>query len=146
MIFIPNWFIHIKWAQMAGIPLKIAEFVNRSIDYGSDWAVEHEDEGTQEGVFENNIHRQLVYFYNKDIDKKNFVKACYLHHLLDYFKETYVNINNEDLVFQKFLEHKVISKISYKNKREISFEKEISELFQLIKNQKKTLYSDLEII
>jgi len=131
---------------MAGIPLKIAEFVNRSIDYGSDWAVKHDYEETQEGIFENNIHRQLVYFYTRDTEKKNFVKACYLHHLLDYFKETYVDLHNENLVFQKFLEHKVISKISYNNKREVSFEKEISELFQLIKNNKNMLYSDLEII
>jgi len=134
-----------KWAQMAGIPPKIAEFVNRSLDYGSDWAAKHEDEDSQEGIFENNIHRQLVYFYHKDTEKKNFVKACYLHHLLDYFKETYVDLHDEDLVFQKYLEHKVISKIFYNNKREISFEKEISDLFKLIKNNKNTLYSDLEI-
>lgn len=131
---------------MAGIPLKIAEFVNRSIDYGSDWAIELEDDQNYEDEFKSNIYRQLVYFYNRDTVKRNFVKACYLHYLLDYFKETHVNLYDLDLVFQKFLETKVIIKISYNNGKKVNFENEIREIFRLIKNNRKTLYFDLEII
>lgn len=73
------------------------------------------------------------------------MKACYLHHLLDYFKETHINLHNIDLVFQKFLESKVLTTISYNNGNRVSFEKEINELFKLIKKHKKKLYRDLEI-
>jgi hypothetical protein len=53
------------------------------------------------------------------------VKACYLHHLLDYFKETHVNLHNLELVFQKFLEQKELSEIVFNNEKLISFEKEL---------------------
>jgi hypothetical protein len=49
---------------MAGIPLKIAEFVNRSIDYGSDWVIELECEEFVEDHYKSNINRQLIYFYD----------------------------------------------------------------------------------
>jgi len=131
---------------LAGIPIKIAEFVNRSIDYGSDWARELENESFSREEYKSNIHRQLVYFYDRDTKQKNFVKACYLHHLLDYFKETHVDLHDLDLVFQKFLEYKVVSDISFNNGKKISFKKEITEIFELIRNHRKILFEDLEII
>ncbi|MBD3213653.1 MAG: hypothetical protein GF311_13675 [Candidatus Lokiarchaeota archaeon] len=130
---------------MADIPIRIAEFVNRSIDYGSDWAIELENEHDSADEQKSNIHRQLVYFYDRDMEHKHFVKACYLHHILDYFKETHVNLFDLELVFQKFLEYKVISEISFNNGKLISFKKEILEIFELIRKYRNELYADLEI-
>ena len=51
------------------------------------------------------------FFHQKDLDNKidvknSYVKAFFLHHLLDYFSETRVNINNIDLVFEHFIKNK----------------------------------------
>jgi hypothetical protein len=141
----PNWIIHKNWAKKAGIPGKIAEFVDRSIDYGSNWLPKdrQEYEIHEEGENENNFYRQLVYFYDKDSLRKNFVKACYLHHLLDYFKETYVEIYNIELVFQKFLQQKAIVKIKDKKGNTINFKDDIEEIFQIIRDNKTDLFKDL---
>jgi hypothetical protein len=73
------------------------------------------------------------------------VKACYLHHILDYFKETHVNLFDLELVFQRFLENKVVSEISFNNSKLVSFKKEIVEIFELIRKHRNELYTDLEM-
>ncbi|TXT63808.1 MAG: hypothetical protein BAJALOKI3v1_310037 [Promethearchaeota archaeon] len=73
------------------------------------------------------------------------MKACYLHHILDYFKETHVNLFDLELVFQRFLENKVVSEISFNNSKLVSFKKEIVEIFELIRKHRNELYTDLEI-
>ncbi|TFF97288.1 MAG: hypothetical protein EU547_04750 [Promethearchaeota archaeon] len=137
----PNWFVHMDWCQKAGIPKKIAEFVNRSIDYGSDWIVNKTpgDLNIDEGPF----YQQLVYFYNKDNERKVYVKACYLHHLLDFFKETNVDVYQLDLVFKKFLNQKAVINIIDLNGNKVNFEGIIDNLFQLLRNNKKELLVDL---
>ncbi len=142
----PNWIIHNKWAKKAGIPEKIAEFVDRSIDYGSNWLPKdrQEYEIHEEGENENNFYRQLIFFYDNDILRKNFIKACYLHHMLDYFKETYVDIYNIELVFEKFLENKAIVRIQDSQGNIINFENELNEIFQLIRDNKTDLFKDIK--
>ena len=92
--------------------------------------------------------RQLKYFYQKDLknthDKeKLYVKAYYLHHLLDYFRETRFDINNIELVFEKFLEDKVVIEFSDRSKI-INFQNELDELFHLLRECKQELYNDLK--
>jgi len=130
-----------RWAQKAGISKKIAEFVNRTIDYGSNW-VNNETSNTalsEEGPF----YQQLVYFYDKDNDRKNYVKACYLHHLLDYFKETNVNVNHIELVFEKFIQKKAVVRILDLNGNKVNFNEVLTEIFQLLRKNKKQLLEDL---
>ncbi|GAH12862.1 unnamed protein product, partial [marine sediment metagenome] len=95
------------------------------------------------------IDRQLKYFYLMDKEKKYsnenlYIKAYYLHHLLDYFMETRVDILNIELVFKKFLEEKVISAITDAEGNLINFQKELNEIFQLLRENKEELYDDLK--
>jgi len=66
-----------------------------------------------------------------------------LHHLLDYFKETRINIYDIDLVFENFLLEKIGSEIVNKKGSKINFLNEIQHIFNLLKKNKKELYSDL---
>lgn len=93
--------------------------------------------------------RQLKYFYQKDLEKKYhkeklYVKAYYLHHLLDYFRETRFNISNIELIFQKFIEEKVVIELSDISGKTINFQNELDEVFQLLREHKQELYNDLK--
>ena len=72
------------------------------------------------------------------------VKAFYIHHLLDYFRETRYDIKNLDLIFEKFLQEKVIDEIYLDNGNLINFQKEIQSIFELFRNYKDQLFADLE--
>ncbi|MFX0106175.1 MAG: hypothetical protein ACFE75_11895 [Candidatus Hodarchaeota archaeon] len=141
---IPNWFIHNKWAKKAGIKKNIADLVNRALDYGFNWTLFQKD-GVQ---FDNNndsiIFQQLRYFNEKYENKKGYIKALYLHHLLDFFKETYVNIHDLNLVFQKFIQEKVIIEIYDSEGKKTSFHQELKEIFDLIRENKEELFDDLK--
>ncbi|MFW9971103.1 MAG: hypothetical protein ACFFDF_12990 [Candidatus Odinarchaeota archaeon] len=67
-----------------------------------------------------------------------------MHHLLDFFKETRVNIYDIDLVFEKFLQNKVILEINDQNGNKIDFGKDLDEIFKLVKDNKKELYEDIK--
>jgi len=122
--------------------------VDKNIDYGTEWAFNdkfrdliNEDD--------NVILRQLKFFHYKDLEKRYskenlYVKAFYLHHLLDFFMETRVNIYNIEYVFQKFLEKKVVTEFIDKKGKKINFQKEIKEIFQLLAENKEELYIDLK--
>lgn len=137
----PNWFIHMNWTQKAKIPKKIAEFVNRSIDYGSDWVNNTTSEVSN--IDESPFYQQLVFFYDKDHDHKNYVKACYLHHLLDYFKETNVDVRDFHLVFKRFLQKKAVIEICDLKGNKVKFNKLVEEIFQLLRENKEELLQDL---
>jgi len=118
--------------------------VNRAVDYGFNWAFYKQDEIAFEANNDNIIFRQLRYFYEKDKNKKGYIKALYLHHLLDFFKETHVNIYDLNLVFEKFLQNKVILEISDVEGKKINFQEDLQEVFKLLKDNKKELYEDLK--
>jgi len=132
---------------MAGIDELIANVVDRNIDYGTTWAFDsnnNDDSNDDESV----IVKQLKFFHQKDLEKKYsdknlFVKAFYLHHLLDYFRETRFDIYDIDLVFDKFLKEKVKTQLVNNEGKEINFQNEIYQIFDLLKNNKRELYSDL---
>jgi len=140
--------VHNKWAKKAGIEELIANIVNRLVDYGVNWAFNNDKKEIPE-YDDPIILRQLKYFHQKDLEKKYsrenlFVKACYMHHLLDFFRETRVDINDMELVFKNFLENKVIIKYVDKEENLINFQKEIDEIFQLLRENKQEFYDDLK--
>jgi hypothetical protein len=122
--------------------------VDKNLDYGTEWAFNdkvrdlfHEDDDI--------ILRQLKFFHYKDLEKQYskenlYIKAFYLHHLLDFFMETRVNIYDIEQVFQKFLEKKVVTEFIDKKGKKINFQKEINEIFHLLKENKEELYIDLK--
>jgi len=142
---IPNWFIHNKWAKKAGIKKDIANMVNRALDYGFNWAFYKQDDAEFEIKNESIIIQQLKYFYEKDKDKRGYIKALYLHHLLDFFKETYVKVYKLDLVFEKFLQNKVVVEMKDSEGKSIIFQEEIDEVFELVRNNKEELFKDLKL-
>ena len=140
--------MHSKWAKKAGIDDFIANYVNRNIDYGTSWAFSDNGDSSHYSTNESVVFQQLHFFRQKDLnnekdDQNSYVKAFYLHHLLDYFRETRVNINNIDLVFENFLLEKIGPEIVNNKGIKISFFNEIQQIFNLLKKNKKELYSDL---
>ncbi|MFX1497262.1 MAG: hypothetical protein ACFFBH_07030 [Promethearchaeota archaeon] len=143
----PNWVIHNKWTDKVGIDRLIANFVDRNIDYGTEWAFDckikklFNDDDTI-------ILRQLKFFHYKDLEKKYskenlYIKAFYLHHLLDFFMETRINIYDIQRVFQEFLERKVVIEFTDINEKTINFQKELNEIFDLLMKNKEELFIDL---
>jgi len=147
-ITIPNWIIHNKWTDKAGIERSIAHYVDRNIDYATQW-IEEVDDSNSKIYDERIVIRQLKHFYNKDLenkasDEKMYVKAFYIHHLLDYFRETRFDTQDLDLIFKKFLQEKVTVEINKDNRNKINFQKEIQSIFDLFRNHKDQLLTDLE--
>jgi len=92
--------------------------------------------------------QQLRFFHQKDLEheedtQNSYIKACYLHHLLDYFRETRVNIKDIDLVFENFLIEKIGPEIVNNKGIKISFLSDIQQIFDLLKKNKDELLSDL---
>ncbi len=143
----PNWVIHSKWTDKAKIDRLIANYVNQNIDYGTEWAFSKEARNNVDEE-ESNASRQLKFFYKKDIEKqysneKLYVKAFYMHHLLDFLKETRLNSRVLEIIFTKFLKKKVQSEIIDENGDCINFMKEINEIFALLKENQDELIEDL---
>ncbi len=118
--------------------------VNRTLDYGFNWTLYQEDDATIEDYDDSIISLQLKHFTEKEKNKKGYIKALYLHHLLDFFKETYVNIYDIELVFKKFLQDKVIIEIPDVEGNPINFQEEIQEIFHLLRENNEELYIDLK--
>jgi len=143
----PNWIMHSKWTDKANIDRLIANYVNQNIDYGTEWAFSEESRNNIDKE-ETNTSRQLKFFYQKDLEKqysneKMYVKAFYIHHLLDFLKETRLNIRDFDIVFAKFLKKKVPSEIVDEKGECINFMKEIDEIFSLFNENYDELLEDL---
>ena len=145
----PNWLIHNKWTDKAGIDRIIANYVDRNIDYGTQWV---EASLYDSSTFNNNdriVVKQLKHFYKKDREAKYskdylYVKAFYIHHLLDYFRETRFDTRNLNLIFKKFLQEKVIIEIFTDDGKRINFQNEIQSIFKLFRHNKDQLFADLE--
>ena len=144
----PNWEIHNKWTSKAGIDPLIANFVDRNIDYGTEWAFN--DNQQLVGDLDDPISlRQLKFFYKKDLEKKYsndllYVKAYYLHHLLDFLKETRFSLNDLDKLFFEFLKKKVFREIVNEKYEIITFDKQIQEIREVIEKNKQELIDDLK--
>jgi hypothetical protein len=90
----------------------------------------------------------LNFFYQKDLEENykcnSYVKAYYLHHLLDYFKETRINIYEINAVFDQFLEEKIETETINNEGKKVNFLKEIHQIFDVIRKNKEELFSDLK--
>ena len=144
----PNWYIHNKWTEKAGIDPLIANFVNTNLDYGTEWAFSKNDQASED-VDEPISLRQLKFFYKKDIEKKYdndylYVKAYYLHHLLDFIKETRLALDDLDTFFEHFLKKKVFPQFIDENKKIIRFDKQLKEIRELIAKNRDELIQDLK--
>jgi hypothetical protein len=144
----PNWEIHNKWTRKAGIDSLIANFVDRNIDYGTEW-VFIENQQLDEELDEPISLRQLKFFYKKDLEKKYdtdflYVKAYYLHHILDFIKETRISLDDIDKLFSEFLKRKVFREIINESHETINFDKQIQEIRQIIEKNKNELFYDLK--
>jgi hypothetical protein len=145
----PNWFIHDKWSNKLGVDSLISSVVNRFIDYAGNYGLYDKKKNLYNDVDDPAILRQLKFFYQKDLEKKFssenlYVKTYFLHHLLDYFRETRHNINDIELVLKKFLEEKVPIGFSDKNGKKYNFKTEIDEVFRLIRENIQELYDDMK--
>jgi len=140
--------VHSKWAKKVGIDKFIADFVNRHIDYGTSWAFPESDKEFSVDKYESAAAKQLNYFHQKDLEEedkhKSYIKAYYLHHLLDHFKETRININEINAVFDQFLKEKIKTEIINKEGNKVNFSKEIHQIFDFLRKNKEELYSDLK--
>jgi hypothetical protein len=146
---VPNWVIHNKWANKAGIDNLIANFVDRNIDYGTEWAFSEKPDDILDADAPLTL-RQLKFFYKKDIEKKYseenlYVKSFYLHHLLDFFKETRINAREFNLIFSVFIKKKIQTGFIDKNGKRISFNKELDEIYHLFQENYEELMRDLSI-
>ena len=144
----PNWYVHNKWTEKAGIDPLIANFVNTNIDYGTEWAFS-EDKRESEDLDEPISLRQLKFFYKKDIEKRYnndflYVKAYFLHHLLDFMKETRLNLDDLDEFFQNFVKKKVFLEFIDENKKPISFKEQLKEIRDLVRENRDELLHDLK--
>jgi len=122
--------------------------VDKNLDYGTEWAFNIKFRGLF-NEDDNIILRQLKFFHYKDLEKRYskenlYIKAFYLHHLLDFFMETRINIYDIEQVFQKFLEKKVVIEFIDKKGKINNFQKEINEIFHLLAENKEELYIDLK--
>ena len=81
--------------------------------------------------------------FMKKKKNKEYIKGVYLHHLLDFFKETHIDIHDVDLVFDRYLQDKVVCEISNSEGVVINFQDEINDVFRVIRENKEELYKDL---
>jgi len=140
--------VHSKWAKKVGIDKFIADFVNRNIDYGTSWAFPGNENDFPVEEYESAIIKQLNFFHQKDLEEednhKSYVKAYFLHHLLDYFRETRVNIYEINTVFDQFLKEKIKTELINNEGKKVNFLKEIHLIFDFLRKNKEELYSDLK--
>lgn len=140
--------MHSKWAKKAGIDKFIADFVNRHIDYGTSWAFAESDKEFCVDEYESAVAKQLNYFHQKDLEEQynhnSYVKAYFLHHLLDCFKETRINIYEINAVFDQFLKEKIETATITNEGNKVNFLKEIHQIFDFLRKNKEELYSDLK--
>ena len=72
------------------------------------------------------------------------MKAYYLHHLLDFLKETRFSLNDLDKLFFEFLKKKVFREIVNEKYEIITFDKQIQEIREVIEKNKQELIDDLK--
>src|SRR5271157_5288462 len=121
----PNWFIHVKWASKAGISEATSHVVNRIIDYGSFSTLFMVDKNNEENKNEidNPQFYELKYLHEKDPITGEFVKAYYLHLILDHLKET--RYKDFTKAIDEFLAEKILSEIRLPDGGILSFRKEL---------------------
>ncbi len=141
-----------KWACKLGISEPVAHVVNRLVDYGSfstyfmsegvddDGAItgHDEDDGTPPEVHE---HVMLKFMYRKDPSRLEYVKAYYVHLMLDHLKETRHPGLGDALV--EFKDHKVPLSIKNRDGAVISFENIVNEIMSFFRGNEREIMNDI---
>ena len=141
-----------KWACRLGISEPIAHVVNRLVDYGSfstyfmsegvvdDGAItgHDEDDGTPPVVHE---HVLLKFMHRKDPTRFEYVKAYYVHLMLDHLKET----RHPDLgaAIDEFINQKALLSIKLRDGAVVSFEKVVNEIMSFFRVNELEIMKDI---
>lgn len=127
-----------KWAHKAGIPEGIANITNRVIDYGFNWVY-----SAKSDIKNNDDPRflHLTYFYEMDPKNKNYIKAYYLHRVLDHLKET----RHKELgkALKEFETEKCLIEIERPNGQIINFRKEINGILSHLRDNENKVLVDI---
>jgi len=109
------------------------------IDYGFNWVFSAKNENISYNDDPRYLH--LIFFYEKDPINKYYVKAYYLHQILDHLKET----RNRELkkALNEFVEKKSLIEIKGPDGQIISFKKELNEILTLLRDNEENLLSDI---
>jgi len=128
----------LKWAHKAGIPEGIANITNRVIDYGFNWVY-----SAKSDIKNNDDPRflHLTYFYEMDPKNKNYIKAYYLHRVLDHLKET--RHKELDKALKEFETEKCLIEIERLNGQIINFKKEIDVILSLLRDNENKVLADI---
>lgn len=127
-----------KWTEKAGIPEGIANITNRVIDYGFNWVY-----SAKSDIKNNDDPRflHLTYFYEMDPINKNYIKAYYLHRVLDHLKET--RHKELDKALKEFETKKCLIEIERPNGQIINFRKEIDGILSLLRDNENKVLADI---
>ncbi len=136
----PNWFIHAKWAAMAGISEATAHVVNRIIDYGS-FSTIFNVEDAPEQFKDDSRYFVIKYLHNKDPVNQTYAKAYYLHLLLDHLKET--RIDDLEKAIDDFVINKALVELPIGSGINLNFKRELDDLTSMILSNRDEIWSDL---
>ncbi len=136
----PNWYIHLKWALKAGVSENVAHVVNRSIDYGASFVF---FALKRKHAMENDDRRyhELLYLYEKDPEHLEYVKAYYMHFLLDHLKET----KKKELAsaLDEYKQEKALLEVILEDGRVVSFLKMVDDLISLLLEHEAEVTADV---
>jgi hypothetical protein len=149
---IPNWYIHVKWACKLGISEPVAHVVNRLVDYGSFSTYFMADAVDDDGTIvvgeaddrshpEAHEHILLKYMYRKDPTALEYVKAYYVHLMLDHLKET--RHRNLGDAMDEFKRDKALLKMKSRDGVVVSFEGVVDEMMSFFRANEQEIMADV---
>ncbi|MBN2154310.1 MAG: hypothetical protein JW839_22840 [Candidatus Lokiarchaeota archaeon] len=136
----PNWLTHASWASRAGISESTAHIVNQVIDYGSFSTFFNVKEAPDQ--FQDDQRYFIIkYLYRKDPASNSYVKAYYLHLLLDHLRET--RIRDVDAAVNDFIDNKALIELPIGDDIVLNFRRELDDLASMIHENREEIWSDL---
>jgi hypothetical protein len=142
----------VKWACKLGISESVAHVVNRLVDYGSFstyfMAEGVDDDGAIAGYDDDDRtppelheHVMLKYMYRKDPARLEYVKAYYVHLMLDHLKETRHSDLGEAL--DEFKCHNELLSIKSRDGAVVSFENVVNEIISFFRVNEREIMNDI---
>nr|MDO8083853.1 hypothetical protein [Candidatus Sigynarchaeum springense] len=125
---------------MAGISESTAHVVNRIIDYGS-FSTFFNIKEAPDQFKDDQRYFVIKYLYHKDPAKNSYVKAYYLHLLLDHLKET--RIADVDGAVNDFINNKALVELPIEDEIVLNFKRELDDLAALIHANRDEVSSDI---
>nr|MDO8108809.1 hypothetical protein [Candidatus Sigynarchaeota archaeon] len=91
--------------------------------------------------FDNRQYFELKYLHEKEPVTDEFVKAYYLHLVLDHLKET--RFNDLERAINEFLTEKVLIEIRIHGGMVISFKKALDEVISFLRRNEREILGDI---